>query len=114
MFFGIFVEIILNDVFIQVMLVVGEKFKNNEIYVFEVLIAVCVMKAVLEVLKLILIEIGVKLIGKVVIGIVKGDLYDIGKNLVVMMMIGVGFEVIDFGVDVVFEKFCEVVKNYSL
>lgn len=97
---GISAETILNDALIQAMSVVGEKFKNNEIYVPEVLIAARAMKAALEVLKPILTETGVKPIGKVVIGTVKGDLHDIGKNLVAMMMTGAGLEVIDLGVDV--------------
>lgn len=103
----------MNDALIQAMSVVGEKFKNNEIYVPEVLIAARAMKAALEVLKPILTETGVKPIGKVVIGTVKGDLHDIGKNLVAMMMTGAGLEVIDLGVDVAPEKFCEAVKNHN-
>jgi len=110
---GISAETILNDALIQAMSVVGEKFKNNEIYVPEVLIAARAMKAALEVLKPILTETGVKPIGKVVIGTVKGDLHDIGKNLVAMMMTGAGLEVIDLGVDVAPEKFCEAVKNHN-
>ena len=110
---GISAETILNDALIQAMSVVGEKFKNNEIYVPEVLIAARAMKAALEVLKPILTETGVKPIGKVVIGTVKGDLHDIGKNLVAMMMTGAGLEVIGLGVDVAPEKFCEAVKSYN-
>ncbi len=97
---GLSAEEILNGALISAMAVVGEKFKNNEIYVPEVLIAARAMKAALEVLKPILTETGVKPIGKVVIGTVKGDLHDIGKNLVAMMMTGAGLEVIDLGVDV--------------
>lgn len=111
---GISAETILNDALIQAMSVVGlRSFKNNEIYVPEVLIAARAMKAALEVLKPILTETGVKPIGKVVIGTVKGDLHDIGKNLVAMMMTGAGLEVIDLGVDVAPEKFCEAVKNHN-
>ncbi|WAM31847.1 cobalamin B12-binding domain-containing protein [Caldicellulosiruptor naganoensis] len=110
---GLSAEEILNGALISAMAVVGEKFKNNEIYVPEVLIAARAMKAALEVLKPILTETGVKPIGKVVIGTVKGDLHDIGKNLVAMMMTGAGLEVIDLGVDVSPEKFCEAVKSYN-
>lgn len=110
---GISAETILNDALIQAMSVVGEKFKNNEIYVPEVLISARAMKSALEVLKPILTETGVKPIGKVVIGTVKGDLHDIGKNLVAMMMTGAGLEVVDLGVDVTPEKFCEAVRTYS-
>ncbi len=85
--------------------VVGKKFKNNEYYVPEVLIAARAMKMAMAVLKPELVEAGVEPKGKVVIGTVKGDLHDIGKNLVAMMMEGAGFEVIDLGVDVTPEKF---------
>lgn len=110
---GISAEEILNKGLIAGMSVVGEKFKNNEVYVPEVLIAARAMKAALEVLKPILSETGVKPIGRVVIGTVKGDLHDIGKNLVAMMMTGAGLEVIDLGIDVAPEKFCEAVRQYE-
>ena len=93
--------------------VVGVKFKNNEIYVPEVLIAARAMNAGLEILKPILTETGVKPIGKVIIGTVAGDLHDIGKNLVKMMMIGAGLEVIDLGVDVTPQKFVSAAKEYN-
>ncbi|MCK5739317.1 corrinoid protein [bacterium] len=85
--------------------VVGKKFKNNEYYVPEVLIAARAMKMSMAILKPRLAETGVEPKGKVVIGTVKGDLHDIGKNLVAMMMEGAGFEIIDLGVDVTPEKF---------
>jgi len=85
--------------------VVGEKFKNNEFYVPEVLIAARAMKWSMEILKPKLVETGVEPIGKIVLGTVKGDLHDIGKNLVAMMLEGAGFEVIDLGVDVTPERF---------
>ncbi|MEZ0536723.1 B12-binding domain-containing protein [Caldicellulosiruptoraceae bacterium PP1] len=110
---GLSAEQILNDGLVAAMSIVGEKFKNNEIYVPEVLIAARAMKAGLEILKPILTETGVKPIGKVVIGTVKGDLHDIGKNLVAMMMIGAGLEVIDLGVDVSAEKFCNAIKEHN-
>lgn len=90
---------------------VGVKFKNNEIYVPEVLIAARAMKAGMEILKPKLSETGVKPMAKMVIGTVKGDLHDIGKNLVSMMMEGAGFEVIDLGIDVPAEKFIQAVKE---
>ena len=90
------------------MSVVGTKFKNNEIYVPEVLIAARAMNAGTALLKPLLAEEGVKANGKVVIGTVKGDLHDIGKNLVKMMMEGKGLEVIDLGTDVPPEKFVEI------
>ncbi|TVR72256.1 MAG: cobalamin-binding protein [Spirochaetaceae bacterium] len=85
--------------------IIGEKFKNNQVYVPEVLIAARAMNAGIVVLKPHLITSGVKSRGKVVLGTVKGDLHDIGKNLVKMMMEGKGLEVIDIGVDIPAEKF---------
>ena len=91
---------ILNDGLLAGMMVIGEKFKNNEVFVPEVLVAVRALNAGLPILEPKLIEVGNEPVGKVVIGTVKGDLHGIGKNLVAMMMKGVGFEVIDVGVDV--------------
>ncbi|WZL79710.1 corrinoid protein [Eubacteriales bacterium mix99] len=91
--------------------IIGEKFKNNEVYVPEVLIAARAMYAGMEVLKPILTQTGVESKGKVVLGTVKGDLHDIGKNLVRMMMEGRGLEVIDLGIDVSPEKFVEAAKE---
>lgn len=110
---GLSAKKVLDDGLLAAMSIVGDKFKNNEIFVPEVLIAARAMKAGLEVLKPILTQTGVKPIGKVVIGTVKGDLHDIGKNLVAMMMIGAGLEVIDLGVDVAPEKFCQAVAEYE-
>jgi len=93
--------------------VIGDKFKNNEVYVPEVLIAARAMSAGSELLKPHLAEAGVEAIGKVVIGTVKGDLHDIGKNLVKMMMEGKGLEVIDLGVDVSAEKFVSSAIEYD-
>jgi len=108
---GISPKEILDKGLIKGMDVVGEKFKNNEFYVPEVLIAARAMKAGMEVLRPVLVETGVEPIGRVVIGTVKGDLHDIGKNLVSMMLEGAGFEVIDLGVDVPPEKFVETTKE---
>ena len=91
----------------------GLKFKNNEVFVPEVLVAARALNMGTEVLKAKLLEEGVMRIGKVVIGTVKGDLHDIGKNLVRMMMEGAGFEVIDIGVDVSEEAFVAAVKEYK-
>ncbi len=89
---------VLNQGLVAGMEVVGKRFKNNEFYVPEVLIAARAMKAGMKILRPKLAETGVKPIGKFVVGTVKGDLHDIGKNLVAMMMEGAGFEVIDLGV----------------
>lgn len=86
---------------------VGERFKKNEVYIPEVLIAARAMKSAMEVLEPELVKAGVKPVGKLVIGTVQGDLHDIGKNLVAMLLKGAGFEVIDLGVDVSPEKFVE-------
>jgi len=105
------VEKILNEALIAGMDIVGEKFKKNEFYVPELLIAARAMKTGMEVLRPILVGKGVKSSGKVVLGTVQGDLHDIGKNLVGMMLEGAGFEIIDLGIDVSSEKFVEAVKE---
>ena len=102
---------ILNTGMIDAMSVVGEKFKNNEIFVPEMLIAARAMKKGVEVLKPYLGDSSATSIGKVIIGTVAGDLHDIGKNLVAMMIESAGFEVIDLGVDVPVEKFVEAVRT---
>jgi 5-methyltetrahydrofolate--homocysteine methyltransferase len=96
---------ILYEALIPGMDVVGKKFKANEFYVPEVLVAARAMQAGLNILKPLLAKAGVQQIGTVVIGTVKGDLHDIGKNLVAMMWEGAGFRVIDLGIDVSPEKF---------
>ncbi len=102
---------VLNDGLIKGMSVVGERFKNNEFYVPEVLIAARAMHAGMEILKPALAESGVQPIGRILLGTVKGDLHDIGKNLVAMMMEGAGFDVVDLGIDVSPEKFVEAAKE---
>jgi len=102
---------ILENGLIKGMNIVGIKFKNNEIYVPEVLIAARAMYAGMNILRPKLVETGVKNIGKVAIGTVRGDLHDIGKNLVKMMLEGAGFEVVDLGVDVSADKFVSAVKE---
>ena len=104
---GIPASEILNDGLMPGMDVIGEKFKNNEIFVPQVLIAARAMKAGTEVLKPYLNDGSVTSKGKLCIGTVKGDLHDVGKNLVAMMMEGKGFDVIDLGVDVSPETFVE-------
>jgi 5-methyltetrahydrofolate--homocysteine methyltransferase len=108
---GIDLEKILNEGFIPGMEVVGNKFQANEIYVPEMLISAKAMKAGMKILEPLLTKAGIKRIGKVVIGTVKGDLHDIGKNLVAMMLEGAGFEVIDAGVDVSAQKFVDLIKE---
>ena len=101
---------VLKDGLIAGMDVVGVRFKSNEIYIPEVLIAARAMKMAMQVLEPELVKAGVKPVAKFVVGTVQGDLHDIGKNLVAMMMKGAGFEVIDLGVDVTSEKFVERAK----
>ncbi|MFQ6003791.1 MAG: corrinoid protein [Candidatus Zixiibacteriota bacterium] len=105
------VEKVLNEGLVAGMSVVGEKFKKNEFYVPEVLIAARAMKAGMKILRPILAEKNIKGVGTVVLGTVRGDLHDIGKNLVAMMLEGAGFEIIDLGVDVSPEKFIETAKE---
>jgi 5-methyltetrahydrofolate--homocysteine methyltransferase len=105
------VKEILSDGLIGAMTLVGVKFKECEIFVPDVLMAARAMKAGMEILKPLFEKSGVQPVGKAVIGTVKGDLHDIGKNLVGMMVEGNGFEVIDLGVDVSPEKFVEAAKT---
>ncbi len=100
---------ILNSM-IDAMGVVGERFKNNEIFVPEMLVAARAMKKGVEVLKPHLASGTAGAAGKVIIGTVAGDLHDIGKNLVAMMIESAGFEVIDLGVDVSVDKFIDAVR----
>lgn len=96
---------ILNKGLLAGMMIIGEKFKNNEVFVPEVLVAARAMNAGITILEPKLVEVGNEPVGKAVIGTVKGDLHDIGKNLVVMMFKGAGFEVHDVGVDVEADTF---------
>ena len=108
---GIPAQQILEEGLLSGMSVIGEKFKNNEIFVPEVLVAARAMNMGSALLKPLLMEDGMKASGKVCIGTVRGDLHDIGKNLVKMMMEGKGLEVIDLGVDVAPETYVETAKN---
>ncbi|MHB1376713.1 MAG: corrinoid protein [Candidatus Humimicrobiaceae bacterium] len=102
---------ILSEGLIAGMDVVGRKFKANEMYIPEVLIAARAMHAAMDILKPLLAETGVKSKGIAVIGTVQGDLHDIGKNLVAMMLEGAGFSVVDVGVDIPAEKYVEAAKE---
>jgi len=108
---GVSAESILNEGLVAGMNVVGTKFKNNEFYVPEVLIAARAMQAGMDILEPILSKSGHKPVGTIVIGTVKGDLHDIGKNLVAMMMKGGGFKVVDVGIDVAPEEFVKQVQE---
>jgi 5-methyltetrahydrofolate--homocysteine methyltransferase len=106
-------EAILKEGLISAMDRVGVRFKNSEIYIPEVLIAARAMHAGMAVLKPILSKSASVAPGKIIIGTVKGDLHDIGKNLVVMMLEGGGFEVVDLGIDVSTDKFTEAIKTHK-
>ncbi len=108
---GVSAKEILNGALIAAMMEVGKKFKENQIYVPEVLIAARAMNAGVAVLKPALTKEGVEPVGKAIICTVKGDLHDIGKNLVKMMLEGVGIECIDLGVDVGGDKVVKAVKE---
>jgi 5-methyltetrahydrofolate--homocysteine methyltransferase len=99
--------------FIPAMEVVGDKFASGKIYVPEMLLAARAMKAALEKVKPLLVGKEIKTLGKAVIGTVQGDMHDIGKNLVAMMLEGSGFEVIDLGVDVPPNEFIDAVRNHA-
>ena len=102
---------ILNKGMIDAMAVVGEKFKNNEIFVPEMLVAAKAMKKGVEVLKPHLAGDNSAKLGKMVMGTVHDDLHDIGKNLVIMMIESTGYEVVDLGIDVPVEKFVEAAND---
>jgi len=102
---------ILMESMIPGMAEIGDRFSRNEAYVPEMLISARAMQAGLDILDPLLAEAGHEPIGKVAIGTVKGDLHDIGKNLVAMMLKGAGFEVMDLGVDCDVAKYAEAVDN---
>jgi 5-methyltetrahydrofolate--homocysteine methyltransferase len=110
---GISAQEILDEGLLKGMGELGVKFKNNEVYVPEVLVAARALNKGTAILKTKLLDEGVQPIGTVVLGTVKGDLHDIGKNLVRMMMEGAGFRVIDLGVDVSEDKIIEAVKEHN-
>jgi len=108
---GIKAPVILNEGMIAAMREVGRLFEEGEYFVPEMLIAARAMQAGLALLKPHLKELDVKSAGKVVIGTVKGDLHDIGKNLVAMMLEGAGFEIVDLGTDVPPERFADAARE---
>ena len=108
---GVGAALILHEALIPAMSEVGRLFEEGEYFVPEMLIAARAMQAGLKILKPLLVEENVQFAGKIAIGTVKGDLHDIGKNLVAMMLEGAGFEIIDLGTDVSPEKFIESITN---
>ncbi len=110
---GVDVADILQQRLLQGMGVIGKRFKNNECYVPEVLIAARAMNTGMEVLRPHLADANVQPVGTIITGTVKGDLHDIGKNLVGMMMEGAGFKVVDLGVDVSPEQFIDAAREHN-
>jgi 5-methyltetrahydrofolate--homocysteine methyltransferase len=108
---GLAVTRILNDSLIAGMNIVGARFKINEMYVPEVLMAARAMHTGLAIIKPLIVSAGIKEKGVVAIGTVKGDMHDIGKNLVIMMLEGAGYKVIDLGIDTPAEKFLQAVEE---
>ncbi len=106
-------ERVLNDALVEGMRIVGIDFRDGILFVPEVLLAANAMKAGMEILRPLLAETGAEPIGKVVIGTVKGDIHDIGKNLVSMMLEGAGFEVIDLGINNPVEKYLEALEKHK-
>ena len=104
---------VLNKGLLDGMEKIGKRFKANEVYIPEVLIAARAMNQSMEILKPELVKAGVKPIGKMLIGTVKGDLHDIGKNLVKMMSQGAGIEVVDLGIDVAADKLIAASKEHA-
>jgi len=104
---------VLNDALVEGMRIVGIDFRDGILFVPEVLLAANAMKAGMEILRPILAETGAETIGKVVIGTVKGDIHDIGKNLVAMMMEGAGFEVINLGINTDVDEFLEALEEHQ-
>ena len=110
---GIDPEVILNNGLLEGMKIVGKHFKNNDIFLPEVMLSSQAMNAGMEILQPLLAANSARSLGKVIIGTVKGDLHDIGKNILSMMLKGGGFEVIDLGIDVSPEKILEAIKKYQ-
>jgi len=108
---GVSAEDVLNQGLLKGMDVVGEQFRTSQIFIPDVIFAARAMTAAMEILQPILADKGVEPVGRIVIGTVKGDLHDIGKNLVAMMLRGAGFTVIDLGNDVPADKFVAAAKE---
>ncbi len=104
---------VLNDALVEGMRIVGIDFRDGILFVPEVLLAANAMKAGMEILRPLLAETGAETVGKIVIGTVKGDIHDIGKNLVGMMMEGAGFEVIDLGINTDVDEFLEALEQHQ-
>ena len=104
---------VLNDALVEGMRIVGIDFRDGILFVPEVLLAANAMKAGMEILRPLLAETGAEPIGKVVIGTVKGDIHDIGKNLVSMMLEGAGFEVVNIGINNPVEKYLEALEKHQ-
>ena len=104
---------VLNDALVEGMRIVGIDFRDGILFVPEVLLAANAMKAGMAILRPLLAETGAKPIGKVVIGTVKGDIHDIGKNLVAMMLEGAGFEVFDLGINTDVDEFLEAIAEHE-
>jgi len=104
---------VLNDALVEGMRIVGIDFRDGILFVPEVLLAANAMKGGMEILRPLLAETGAEPIGKIVIGTVKGDIHDIGKNLVSMMLEGAGFEVIDLGINNPVEKYLEALEKHN-
>jgi methylmalonyl-CoA mutase cobalamin-binding domain/chain len=106
-------ERVLNEALVEGMRIVGVDFRDGILFVPEVLLAANAMKAGMEILRPLLTETGVQRMGKVVIGTVKGDIHDIGKNLVAMMLEGAGFDVIDLGINNPVEKYLAALEEHK-
>jgi methylmalonyl-CoA mutase cobalamin-binding domain/chain len=106
-------QAVLNDALVEGMRIVGVDFRDGILFVPEVLLAANAMKAGMEILRPLLAETGAETIGKVVIGTVKGDIHDIGKNLVAMMLEGAGFEVINLGINTDADKFIAALEEHK-
>ncbi|CAN5123689.1 B12-binding domain-containing protein [soil metagenome] len=106
-------QTVLNDALVEGMRIVGIDFRDGILFVPEVLLAANSMKAGMEILRPLLAETGAQTIGKVVIGTVKGDIHDIGKNLVAMMLEGAGFEVINLGINTDADKFIAALEEHQ-
>jgi methylmalonyl-CoA mutase cobalamin-binding domain/chain len=104
---------VLNEALVEGMRIVGIDFRDGILFVPEVLLAANAMKGGMAILRPLLVETGVEPIGKMVVGTVKGDIHDIGKNLVAMMMEGAGFEVIDLGINNSVEKYLEALERHQ-
>ncbi len=104
---------VLNDALVEGMRIVGIDFRDGILFVPEVLLSANAMKAGMEILRPLLAETGAEPIGKVVIGTVKGDIHDIGKNLVAMMLEGAGFEVVDLGINTDVDEYLAALEEHS-